>query len=298
MVVHSHHHATRTLVAAILVTFVVLLLAAAAQAYAPGELIWAERVGTSASLTGVKDIAAGPNGAVAVAGSQDLPGDERAPLAAKYGAAGLEWVRTYEGPGESHGEANAVAFDPAGNVYVAATVASAELDYDIVLIKYDKDGVRQWAVTWDGDGTGYVAARHVAVDKSGDLLVVGTKDVLDDFGRYHVPAVVVLRYHKDGTLAWPAAATYEPAAGDATLRTLELSDVALDKAGDVYVSGTLFSMWYRVGSDMEGLVLKFAGADGALVASRTLESPPGAESRFASIAVRGSLWRSPACRST
>jgi hypothetical protein len=112
--------------------------------------------------------------------------------------------------------------------------------------------------------------------------------VLDDFGRYTVPAVVVLRYHRDGTLAWPAAATYEPAAGDATIRTLELSDVALDKAGDVYVSGTLFSVWYGVGSDMEGLALKFAGADGALVASRTDECPPGTESQFSSIAVRGS----------
>jgi hypothetical protein len=112
--------------------------------------------------------------------------------------------------------------------------------------------------------------------------------VLDDAGRFTVPAVVVLRYHKDGTPAWPAAATYEPAAGDATLRTLELSDVALDKSGDVYVCGTLFSLWYRVRSAMEGLVLKFSGADGALVASRTDECPPGTESQFASIAVRGS----------
>ncbi len=56
----------------------------------------------------------------------------------------------------------------------------------------------------------------------------------------------------------------------------------------MYVSGTLFSAWYRVRSDMEGLVLKFSGADGALVASRTDECPPGTESRFAGISVRGS----------
>lgn len=282
-VVRCHHRVTRAVVAVILVTFAALLLAAAAQAYAPGELIWAERLGTSASQAGVRDMTAGPNDAVAVAGSQNLPSGERVPLVAKYGAAGLEWVRTYEG----RGDAQAVAFDPAGNVYVAATVATRQYDPDIVLIKYAADGDLRWTAVWDGHDTHGASARHVAVDKRGDVVVVGTELTIDDAGRFTVPAVVVLKYHRDGTIAWPAA-FYEPAAGDATIRTFELSDVALDKAGDVYVSGTLFSAWYGAGSDMEGLALKFAGADGSLVASRTDECPPGAESRFASIAVRGS----------
>jgi hypothetical protein len=299
VVVHSRRRAARAVVAAhpaatvsamlvaftagILTAVVALLLAATAQAFAPGELVWAERLGTSAIQTGTRDMAAGPNGAVAIAGWQNLPAEERVPLVAKYGADGLEWVRTYEGRGEAH----AVAFDPAGNVYVAATVTTRQYDPDIVLIKYDAGGGLRWTAVWEGDSTFGAYARGVAVDKHGDITIVGTQDMIDDLGRFIVPAVVVLKYHRDGTLAWPAA-VYEPAAGDATFRTLEFSDVAFDRAGDVYVSGTLFSLWYGVDSDMEGLALRFAGADGALVASRTLESPPGIESRFASIAVRGS----------
>ena len=118
--------------------------------------------------------------------------------------------------------------------------------------------------------------------------MVGTEDVIDDAGRFTAPAVVVLKYDADGAPVWPTAAVYEPAAGDASMRTFELSDAALDKAGDVYVCGTLYSHWWGVGGEMAGHAIKLSGADGALVASRTDACPPGTESQFASIAVRGS----------
>lgn len=282
---HRHHHAARTVVAAILVTFAALLLATAAQAYAPGELIWAQRLGTDTAQTGVRDIAGGPKGAAAIAGWQNLPADERVPLVARYGADGLEWVRTYEGRGETQ----AVAFDPAGDLYVVATVTPAGSDSPgVVLIKYDANGDLRWTAVWEGDGTYGAQARHVAVDKRGDVIVVATETVIDDAGRLTAPAVVVLKYHGDGSLAWPAAATYEPAAGDASIRTFELSDAALDRAGDVYVCGTLYSHWWGVGGETAGHALKLAGADGALVASHTDELRPGTDSMFERIAVRGS----------
>lgn len=204
---------------------------------------------------------------------------------ARYGADGLEWVRTYEGRGETQ----AVAFDPAGDLYVVPTVTPAGSDSPgVVLIKYDANGDLRWTAVWEGDSTYGADARRVAVDKRGDVIVVATETVIDDAGRLTAPAVVVLKYHGDGSLAWPAAATYEPAAGDASIRTFELSDAALDRAGDVYVCGTLYSHWRGVGGETAGHALKLAGADGALVASHTDELRPGTDSMFERIAVRGS----------
>jgi len=272
----------RAALTAVLVVLVLLLLAADAQAYVPGELIWAQGIGTSTNQAGARDMACGPKGAVAIAGAQNVPPTGGVPMVAKYTAAGLEWVRTYEG----RGEASAVEFDRAGNVYVAASVASAQYDYDIVLIKYDGDGVQQWATRYGGGG-GDQFALSIAVDKSGDVIVVGTTDT----ARRFVKAVVVLKYDANGALAWPAAIydpTDDPTDADATLRLVEPSDIALDTAGDVYVSGTFSAFWYRGDSVTSGLVLKFAGADGTLAARRILERRPETGSRLSSIAVRGS----------
>ncbi len=138
--IHIRRRFTRAGVAAILavaatlsatLAVAVLLLVAPAveaRASAPGDLIWAERIGTSGSGAGVSDMAAGPRDAIAMAGSQD-----GAPMVAKYTPPGSSGP----GPMRPSGGARAVVFDRTGNVYVAALGFARPRRATSMLLKFD-----------------------------------------------------------------------------------------------------------------------------------------------------------------
>ncbi|HJW76067.1 MAG TPA: hypothetical protein VJ787_10420 [Thermoleophilia bacterium] len=101
---------------------VALLFAAEAQAYKSGGLIWAKKIGTSASEASAWSVVAGPNGTVAIAGWQHVAPTGQVPMVAKFGPSGLKWKKTYA----TAGYAEAVACDRSGNVYVAATITRTQ----------------------------------------------------------------------------------------------------------------------------------------------------------------------------
>ena len=261
---------------ALLTVLVVLLIAAEAQAYAPGHLIWAKRIGTSTSEAAAWSIARGPNGAVALAGRQYASPIGSAPMVAKYTAAGRKWVRTYP----ASGSASAVAFDRAGNVYVVASVNPGP-GGDIVVIKYSAAGDWQWT-TPPYDAPGYFAGR-LAVDRSGDVIVVVPHPNQNATGTIFS----LLKYDTNGALAWPAPVTYDPASIDPAAVTADPTDVTVDGDGDIYVSG--YTTYIRDSHYVDsGLVLKFAGANGSRL-SRFMDFTLGAtESQFSDVVVRGS----------
>jgi len=139
-------------VVTLLAALIMLLLTAEAQAYAPGALIYAKRIGTITAPAGASAVAAGPNGVTAVVG---LKANSSVPagtvtMVAKYAVGGQrKWLRTYATSG---GTAKAVAFDRNGNVYVAATLyRSTE---DIGLLKYSAAGRLLWKRFYDGPASG------------------------------------------------------------------------------------------------------------------------------------------------
>jgi uncharacterized delta-60 repeat protein len=70
------------------------------------------------------------------------------------------------------GTAEAVAVDPAGNVFVAGWIRSGS--YDVYLtIGYDPDGNRIFEATYDGVGTGHDHAHALVIDPAGDVIVTG-----------------------------------------------------------------------------------------------------------------------------
>jgi len=93
----------------------------------------------------------------------------------KYNSSGAEqWIRRYDGSGNSDDCAYAIAVDGAGNVYVTgrSDVGSGTY-YDYATIKYNSSGIEQWVARYNGPGNDYDEARAIALDNSGNVYVTG-----------------------------------------------------------------------------------------------------------------------------
>lgn len=118
----------------------------------------------------------------------------------------------------------ALAADAAGNVY-ATGFTTAFGTQDVLTVKYDSNGVKQWAVSYNAgdDDRGF----GVAVDGAGNVYVAGQSVAETDYGQQG--QMVTLKYDANGVLQWEAR--FNSAVASAGLA------VAVDVSGNVYVAG-------------------------------------------------------------
>jgi hypothetical protein len=154
-----------------------------------------------------KDVKVAVDGYIYVTGYSDAeyvlgPGNSITTI--KYDpSSGAElWKEVYDvlpningGPGE---EANSIAFDPSGNIYIAGTA----------IVKYNKSN---HAILWEDHTTDN--RRKILVDASNNVLTTGFSGKTN-------------KYDQDGNLLWQASSS----AG--------FWDMALDQTGNVYVTGS------------------------------------------------------------
>ena len=113
-------------------------------------------------------------GNVHVTGSSRGPGTEFDYATIKYDDAGQQqWVARYNGPGNGFGEAQAIAIDGSGNVYVTGHSPGADTGDDYATIKYDTAGQQQWVTRYNGLGNSADEAHAIALDSSGNVYVTG-----------------------------------------------------------------------------------------------------------------------------
>jgi len=126
--------------------------------------------------------------------------------------------------------ATGVAVDSAGNVYVAgATESFGAGQSEVFLLKYDSMGNLLFQTTWGGPQNDY--ASGLAVDAAGNVYVTG---YTYSYGvTQGIASVILLKYDPSGNLLFQK--TWGGAQNDYG------SGVAVDGAGNVYVTGYTYS---------------------------------------------------------
>ncbi len=167
----------------------------------------------------------------------------------KYNGAGVEqWVAHYNGPSDGDDQANAIAVDARGNVYVVGTSAGANGSYEYATIKYDAAGVEQWVARYPGSGGSsfYAGLNDIVITPAGHIIVTGYRGTVkydqqghtrwstnisgkrlavDRANNVYVLETGVTKYTPFGKKLWSTAYTGQPEA------------FALDDSGNVYITG-------------------------------------------------------------
>lgn len=160
-----------------------------------------------------------------VTGRSEGPGgcDDFATI--KYSSDGdVVWVSRYAGTSIYDAQAEALAVDDSGNVYVTGLNRKENLDYDIATIKYNSEGSEQWISFYDG--LYYDAPQKIKLDNLGNFYVIGQSENVNSNRDF-----VTIKYDcRTGNELW--VDRYN-AANDTDIP----SDIEFDEYGFVYVTG-------------------------------------------------------------
>ncbi|GDY22350.1 hypothetical protein LBMAG56_36970 [Verrucomicrobiota bacterium] len=250
-----------------------------AQYDASGQVLWVRGAGGAATdyASGVATDAAGnvlvtgsltdsanfgtTNVTAAFAGVSTL-------FLAKYDSTGaLLWVKLTDDPGGSLGFR--VATDAAGNSYVGgyftvslshgASLLRSSGSRDVLVLKFDTNGVPGWATRAGGGGTDEVYG--LALDSSGNILISGNFRGNASFGSTTLNAsggsdIFLAKLTPNGTVTW-----VRQSGGLASDNISQLGNVAVDGADNIYLTATS-----PYDATFSSLVTTGLGGDDALVA--------------------------------
>src|SRR3972149_184729 len=140
------------------------------------------------------------------------------------------WVATYNGPGNSYDQANALTVDNSGNVYVTGGSYVSGGFEDYATIKYAPNGDTLWVRRYNGPGNSSDAAYALALDGSGNVYVTGCSP-----GSGTIEDYATIKYAPNGDTLWVRRYNGPDSSYDYA------SALALDGSGNVYVTGVSWS---------------------------------------------------------
>jgi uncharacterized delta-60 repeat protein len=148
-------------------------------------------------------------------------------ITVKYNMYGEQiWVKTYNGTGNGEDKAIAIALDIYGNVYVGGTSYAGSNKQDYVIVKYDNNGVQQWAARYDGVSHDADYLNAMTVDKLGNIHATGSSYKSGFAADY-----VTLKYNSEGVLQWDARYNGPANTDD------KAYSIAADVHGNCFVTG-------------------------------------------------------------
>lgn len=142
---------------------------------AAGAPVWTAGYGGAAGSTDqARAVATDATGRVAAVGFESVTGQGTDMWIRVYDTnGGVQWTALYGDLDALDDEATGVAFDPDGNVIVVGWETDLVNPWRLWVTKYDPAGAPLWTQTWDGDLVEGARAFGVAVDDTGDIVVVG-----------------------------------------------------------------------------------------------------------------------------
>ncbi len=150
----------------------------------------------------------------------------------KYGPNGaLLWNAFYTGLGTAaNDEANAIAVDISGNVYVTGYSYQGNSSFnDYATIKFNSSGQQQWVQRYSGPPNMNDEAQSIAADTSGNVYVTGFSTSVN--GNDYT----TIKYNSAGQQEWLIRYSFFLFESD------QAAAVAVDLGGNVYVTGSSFN---------------------------------------------------------
>ncbi|MBA7552548.1 hypothetical protein ES705_45116 [subsurface metagenome] len=194
-----------------------------------GNEVWTQtHNGTADDWDGGSGIAVDGNGNVYVVGWEKVTDQGFNIWVRKYDPNGNKlWTKTHNGMANDNDQGYGIAVDENGNVYVTGSEYVDGQDGNVWVRKYDSSGKELWTETYNGTYNGYDAGSDIAVDRSGNVYVIGHEWVTEDENN-----IWVGKYDSAGKILWTR--THSGTAVDSWDRG---SGIAVDRSGNVYVTG-------------------------------------------------------------
>ncbi len=137
------------------------------------------------------------------------------------------WTEHYDGSANSADYAREIKLDAVGNAYVIGTSTESGAGRDITTVKFNAQGVRQWAARYNGSDNGDDWGYSLVLDTAGNVYVTGSS-YFAATGR----DFATVKYNAQGEEQW--SRFYD---GPAHLDD-EAAQVVVDQDGNVIVTGT------------------------------------------------------------
>jgi hypothetical protein len=191
-----------------------------------GVALWTNRYNGPVNGTDVANaMAVDGSGNVFVTGSSTgSTYDDYATI--KYSSAGVAlWTKRYNGPGSSSDEANAIAVDSGGNVFVTGDSIDSDSSHEYATIKYSGAGAALWTNRYSGPGNRDIA-QAIVVDGSDNVIVTG-----NSVGSGSSYDYTTIKYSGAGVALWTNRYNGPGNGYDQT------SAIAVDRSGNVFVTG-------------------------------------------------------------
>lgn len=197
---------------------------------ASGVEQWVARYnGPGNSIDSLRAIAIDAAANVYITGWSVGSGTNRDFATIKYNSSGVEeWVARYDDPASSLDEANAIAVDRFGNVYVTGYSTGAGTGNDYTTIKYSSSGIREWVSLYNGPTNSNDEATHIALDGGGRAYVTGRST-----GPGTGYDFATVKYSGAGVQEWLLRYSFDGTTIDDTP-----AGISVDEWGGVFVAGT------------------------------------------------------------